>query len=154
MVVVLLFKAQQGMSWNAVTAEEAKLKEKSKADSAPSKDKDPSAGIMDLMKKMYDEGDDKMKQVWQDGLKVENVAKYLPYEYFHSIYIEVAKCLFVSLRYYSYLKLNSLVVNALNSLSMNIKFLMIAFHASLLAGNCIENIQLRCLFIASCNFYT
>lgn len=34
-----------------------------KMDSAPSKpDEDPSAGIMNLMKKMYDEGDDDMKR--------------------------------------------------------------------------------------------
>ncbi len=43
-------------SWNELTSK------KSKQDLAKSK-KDPSAGIMDLMKDMYDKGDDKMKKM-------------------------------------------------------------------------------------------
>jgi len=33
-----------------------------KAESTPKPDEDPQAGIMNLMKKMYDEGDDDMKR--------------------------------------------------------------------------------------------
>ncbi|MPD02453.1 Calcyclin-binding protein [Portunus trituberculatus] len=60
MVVVLMAKAENGTKWSGVTAEDAKANEarKPKTDSS-----DPNAGIMDLMKQMYDDGDDKMKQV-------------------------------------------------------------------------------------------
>ncbi|XP_045123158.1 calcyclin-binding protein-like [Portunus trituberculatus] len=60
MVVVLMAKAENGTKWSGVTAEDAKANEarKPKTDSS-----DPNAGIMDLMKQMYDDGDDKMKQM-------------------------------------------------------------------------------------------
>lgn len=60
MVVLFLAKEKQ-MKWEGVTELEARSAEarKPKHDS-----NDPNAGIMDLMKQMYVDGDDKMKQVW------------------------------------------------------------------------------------------
>ncbi|XP_022085354.1 calcyclin-binding protein-like [Acanthaster planci] len=60
-VVIFLKKRDQGNSWKYLTQVEQRLKDK---DSTPEMDKDadPSSGIMDLMKKMYDEGDDEMKR--------------------------------------------------------------------------------------------
>lgn len=72
MVVILLNKARVGSSWQAVTAEEAKLKEK-KLDVKPSED--PSAGVMDLMKRMYDEGDDDMKRVCNSLIDLNCILK-------------------------------------------------------------------------------
>uniref|UniRef100_A0A2P2HXS1 Calcyclin-binding protein-like n=1 Tax=Hirondellea gigas TaxID=1518452 RepID=A0A2P2HXS1_9CRUS len=62
MVVVLLSKEREGVHWPAVTAEESKLKSKNKVEE-PNAAADPSSNIMGLMKKMYDDGDDKMKQM-------------------------------------------------------------------------------------------
>jgi len=61
MVVVLLAKARQAQAWPAVTRQEAQAKEKAKAPEPASQD--PNDSMMGLMKKMYDEGDDKMKQM-------------------------------------------------------------------------------------------
>lgn len=60
MVVVLLAKTDQGQKWAGVTAEDAKATEARKP---KMNNDDPSSGMMDLMKQMYDDGDDKMKQV-------------------------------------------------------------------------------------------
>ena len=60
MVVVLLAKSESGTKWSGVTAEDVKASEARKPKSDPS---DPNGGIMDLMKQMYEDGDDKMKQV-------------------------------------------------------------------------------------------
>lgn len=60
MVLVMLSKTDQGQKWAGVTAEDAKATEARKP---KMNSDDPSAGMMDLMKQMYDEGDDKMKQV-------------------------------------------------------------------------------------------
>lgn len=59
MLVVFLAKSEEH-TWVGVTAEDVRVTEarKPKVDSD-----DPNAGMMDLMKKMYDEGDDKMKQM-------------------------------------------------------------------------------------------
>ncbi|XP_073115261.1 uncharacterized protein [Elaeis guineensis] len=63
-VIVTLSKASKG-NWLDLHFKEDKLK--------PSldKDKDPMAGIMDLMKNMYEEGDDEMKRTiakaWSDA---------------------------------------------------------------------------------------
>ncbi|GLU22667.1 hypothetical protein SLE2022_387260 [Rubroshorea leprosula] len=63
-VVITLFKASKG-NWLDLHHKEDKLK--------PSLDKerDPMAGIMDLMKNMYEEGDDEMKRTiakaWTDA---------------------------------------------------------------------------------------
>ncbi|XP_068231492.1 calcyclin-binding protein [Palaemon carinicauda] len=57
MVVVFLAK-DEAKKWEAVTAEEVQLIESRKP-----KSEDPSNGMMDLMKQMYLDGDDKMKQM-------------------------------------------------------------------------------------------
>lgn len=72
-LLVFLCKHNPGSSWSHFTnadkmkSESSKLKPDSKVDSAT----DPSAGLMDMMKKMYDEGDDDMKRTiakaWTEG---------------------------------------------------------------------------------------
>ncbi|KAJ0986014.1 hypothetical protein J5N97_004370 [Dioscorea zingiberensis] len=63
-VIVTLFKASKG-NWLDLHFKEDKLKP------SMEKDKDPMAGIMDLMKNMYDDGDDEMKRTiakaWSDA---------------------------------------------------------------------------------------
>jgi calcyclin binding protein len=60
MVTVFLKKADVGKSWGYLTEKEKKLKDKA----APKLDDnaDPQEGLMSMMKKMYDEGDDEMKR--------------------------------------------------------------------------------------------
>ncbi|XP_059665411.1 uncharacterized protein LOC132311507 [Cornus florida] len=63
-VIITLFKASKG-NWLDLHLKEDKLKPN------PNKEKDPMAGIMDLMKNMYEEGDDEMKRTiakaWTDA---------------------------------------------------------------------------------------
>ncbi|MBA0595062.1 hypothetical protein Gorai_011941, partial [Gossypium raimondii] len=67
-VIISLFKASKG-DWPDLYSKEDKLK--------PNLDKeqDPMAGIMDLMKNMYEEGDDEMKRTiakaWTDARSVK-----------------------------------------------------------------------------------
>jgi len=64
MVVIFLAKAIAGQKWSHVSAAE-KAKADSKAVPAPKMDDDdgdPSKGLMNMMKKMYDDGDDDMKR--------------------------------------------------------------------------------------------
>lgn len=67
-VIVALKKLDATTRWGCLTDAEKKTKEKkdnnldSKKD-APDSSGDPSAGIMDLMKKMYNDGDDDMKRM-------------------------------------------------------------------------------------------
>ncbi|KAF0294717.1 Calcyclin-binding protein [Amphibalanus amphitrite] len=73
-VLVMLAK-RSSQSWSHVTAAESAADEARAAKySSPDKTDaggDPAAGIMDLMKKMYDEGDDEMKRTikkaWAEG---------------------------------------------------------------------------------------
>ena len=60
MVTVFLRKVEAAKTWNYVTEKEARLKDKA----MPKVDEnmDPQEGLMSLMKKMYDEGDDEMKR--------------------------------------------------------------------------------------------
>lgn len=67
-IVLSLRKADSG-SWSALTKSEVKAKEK-----PPPKfneNEDPSTGIMNIMKQMYEEGDDEMKKTiekaWTEG---------------------------------------------------------------------------------------
>lgn len=69
--MLLLSKEREGFTWPAVTAEEAKIKEKNKGADPAKSTEDPSSSIMGLMKKMYDDGDDKMKQVSIKGVTNE-----------------------------------------------------------------------------------
>ncbi|GAB2296892.1 hypothetical protein Dimus_030993 [Dionaea muscipula] len=65
-VLITLIKASKG-SWSDLHFKEDKLKSKVDKD----KDKDPMAGIMDLMKNMYEDGDEDMKRTiakaWTDA---------------------------------------------------------------------------------------
>lgn len=64
-VIVSLKKSERG-NWLDLNYKESKLKPKDKMD-----DKDPMGGIMDLMKNMYEEGDEDMKRTiakaWTDA---------------------------------------------------------------------------------------
>jgi len=61
-VVVFLAKANQ-ITWTAVTAEEKKSKEfKAPKLSSPDASDDPNASLMNMMKQLYDSGDDDMKR--------------------------------------------------------------------------------------------
>jgi len=65
-VIVSLKKEKDGNTWGNLTEAEKKEKEKKDAKFDNKKDmdtSDPSAGIMNLMKKMYDDGDDDMKRM-------------------------------------------------------------------------------------------
>jgi len=63
-VVITLRKAEDGKTWGSITASKRKEKEiqDNKMDSNADTS-DPSAGIMNMMKKMYDDGDDDMKRM-------------------------------------------------------------------------------------------
>lgn len=66
LVVIFLAKAVPGKKWGFVTAAEKAAHDKKNAppkfDDGGDDDKDPTKGIMSMMKKMYDEGDDDMKR--------------------------------------------------------------------------------------------
>ena len=62
-VVIFLAKKKPGQHWSHVTAaEKAKADKKNEAPKMDDDDGDPSKGLMNMMKKMYDEGDDDMKR--------------------------------------------------------------------------------------------
>jgi len=60
-VLLMLKKATTGTTWDCVTEQEAKTKEKKSKPKFDEKE-DPSSGLMKMMKDMYDEGDDDMKR--------------------------------------------------------------------------------------------
>jgi len=63
MVVIMLAKANIGKNWSHVTAaEKAKADKKNEVPKMDDDSGDPSKGLMNMMKKMYDEGDDDMKR--------------------------------------------------------------------------------------------
>ena len=63
MVVIMLAKANEGQNWSHVTAvEKAKADKKNEVPKMDDDSGDPSKGLMNMMKKMYDEGDDDMKR--------------------------------------------------------------------------------------------
>lgn len=57
-VLLMLKKAEESKTWSYVTEREDKKKTTPKLD----EQKDPSEGLMDLLKKMYEDGDDEMKR--------------------------------------------------------------------------------------------
>ncbi|XP_072165752.1 calcyclin-binding protein-like [Diadema setosum] len=59
--LVILLKKEVEKNWDYLTQTEAKVKSKKQPPSAADTS-DPSAGIMNMMKQMYDEGDDEMKR--------------------------------------------------------------------------------------------
>lgn len=66
-LIITLKKDKEAKTWGNLTEADKKQKETkdAKYDTAKTKDveEDPSAGVMNLMKKMYDEGDDEMKRM-------------------------------------------------------------------------------------------
>lgn len=60
MVSIFLKKQETGQNWSYLTEKEAKIKDKP----MPKLDEnaDPQEGLMSMMKKMYEEGDDEMKR--------------------------------------------------------------------------------------------
>lgn len=66
-IVLLLRKANQG-NWSGLTKEKPKAEDKTPKFDA---NEDPSTGIMNMMRKMYEEGDDDMKRTiakaWTEG---------------------------------------------------------------------------------------
>jgi len=63
MVVIMLAKAKEGQNWShATAAEKAKADKKNEVPKMDDDSGDPSKGLMNMMKKMYDEGDDDMKR--------------------------------------------------------------------------------------------
>jgi len=72
-LLVYLAKHNQGSDWSHIThAEKVAADSKKKADEPKFDDKaDPSAGLMSMMKKMYEDGDDEMKRTiakaWTEG---------------------------------------------------------------------------------------
>jgi len=72
-LLIFIAKEKEGEKWSHITyAEKVAADSKSKAmEPKPDASKDPSAGLMDMMKKMYEEGDDEMKRTiakaWTEG---------------------------------------------------------------------------------------
>lgn len=64
-VIISLKKAEVSKTWGHITEAERKAKEakEAKYDTKDDMSNDPSSGIMNMMKKMYDEGDDDMKRM-------------------------------------------------------------------------------------------
>jgi len=78
-IIVSLKKEKEGTNWGNLTDVMKKEKEKKDMELDSKKDMntdDPSAGIMNLMKKMYDEGDDEMKRTikktWYESQQKQN----------------------------------------------------------------------------------
>uniref|UniRef100_U5ENM9 Calcyclin-binding protein n=1 Tax=Corethrella appendiculata TaxID=1370023 RepID=U5ENM9_9DIPT len=74
MIAIYMKKVKEGSKWSYMTQTEKRLKDSKMADTsdalADNKD-DPSAGLMNVIKKMYDSGDDEMKRMinkaWHEG---------------------------------------------------------------------------------------
>jgi calcyclin binding protein len=66
MVVIYLRKAKEGVKWDYITTIEKRIKDKKAnelGENADVESNDPGAGLMNIMKKMYQSGDSEMKQV-------------------------------------------------------------------------------------------
>jgi len=61
-ILLMLKKKDEGKSWPSVTELDFQEKEKNKPKMDPKADNDPNAGLMTLMKQMYETGDDDMKR--------------------------------------------------------------------------------------------
>lgn len=65
-IIISLKKQEEGKTWGTITEADRKTKEAKDAkynSKDADKPSDPSSGIMDMMKKMYDDGDDDMKRM-------------------------------------------------------------------------------------------
>jgi len=56
--VVVFMKKEKSQSWSHLTSQEKKVKDKPEVKD----DADPTSGLMDLMRQMYEDGDDEMKR--------------------------------------------------------------------------------------------
>ncbi|XP_014259107.1 calcyclin-binding protein [Cimex lectularius] len=76
LVTVFLAKKKQGQKWSYLSLTEQQLKEPKKTPSIEP-DEDPSSSMMNIMKKMYEEGDDEMKRtiakVWTESRDKKDV---------------------------------------------------------------------------------
>ncbi|VDL64519.1 unnamed protein product [Nippostrongylus brasiliensis] len=83
MLLVMMKKKSEGKKWEQLTKIEydEKQKRKPKFDDK-SMDDDPQASLMNMMKQMYDEGDDEMKRTirkaWHEGQNKRNTADMPP----------------------------------------------------------------------------
>ncbi|EDW82034.1 uncharacterized protein Dwil_GK25346 [Drosophila willistoni] len=70
MVAIYLKKAQEGQNWDVLTAIQKRLKQKQDSEMSKSGD-NPESELVNIMKKMYNEGDSKTKQMiakaWTEG---------------------------------------------------------------------------------------
>lgn len=64
-VLIMLKKKQTGKTWAYVTEKESQSKAKETKKPKYDESKDPSDSLMDLMKQMYEDGDDEMKRTIQ-----------------------------------------------------------------------------------------
>ncbi|XP_068159018.1 calcyclin-binding protein [Drosophila tropicalis] len=62
MVAIYLKKAQEGENWDVLTAIQKRLKQKQDSEMSKSSD-NPESGLINMMKKMYNDGDSKTKQM-------------------------------------------------------------------------------------------
>lgn len=75
MIAIYLKKQKEGQHWEHLTAIEKKLKDAKDSSFKKNTDldvSDPTSGLMNLMKKMYDEGDTSTKQMiaktWSESM--------------------------------------------------------------------------------------
>ncbi|KAK6025765.1 CS domain protein [Ostertagia ostertagi] len=75
MLLVMMKKRNEGKKWEQLTKLEYDQKQKRKP-KFDDKDEDPQASLMNMMKQMYDEGDDEMKRTirkaWHEGQNKKN----------------------------------------------------------------------------------
>lgn len=60
--VLIMLKKRSESKWDYLTQVEKQTKEKDKPSLEPDTDGDPNAGLMNVLKKIYDDGDDEMKR--------------------------------------------------------------------------------------------
>lgn len=74
-VVIFLAKAKEGNHWSHITNTEKKATEPKVPKLNPGDD--PSAGLMDMMKQMYEDGNDDLKRViakaWTESRAKQNL---------------------------------------------------------------------------------
>ncbi|KAK5971600.1 putative calcyclin-binding protein cacybp [Trichostrongylus colubriformis] len=75
MLLVMMKKKNEGKKWEQLTKLEYEQKQK-RVPKFDDKDDDPQASLMNMMKQMYDEGDDEMKRTirkaWHEGQNKKN----------------------------------------------------------------------------------
>ncbi|KAJ1365514.1 hypothetical protein KIN20_025871 [Parelaphostrongylus tenuis] len=78
MLLVMMKKKTEGKKWEQLTKLEYDEKQKRKPNFDKTMDDDPQASLMNMMKQMYEEGDDEMKRTirkaWHEGQNKRNFA--------------------------------------------------------------------------------